>query len=170
MTMVRARRASRPGERAMPKTPQINIRVPEEHHGLIKAIAARLRIEPGVAPRLAAVLGDDSAAGGDASQDLAGTDAVLARLAALEATADQIAPVLERLESLGATVRTVEATVNLHDTYIRELRQARSAPRTPLRSNGRPPVESGVGAPPPTAARRGKGGNPGAGRERGKTA
>src|SRR4051794_11613976 len=107
--MVRARRASHPGERAMPKTPQINIRVPEEHHGLIKVIAARLRIEPGVATRLAAVLGDDSAAGGDASPDLAGTDAVLARLAAVEATADQIALVLERLESLETTVRTVEA-------------------------------------------------------------
>jgi hypothetical protein len=54
----------------------------------------------------------------------------------------QISEVLERLESLGATLATVEATVTLHDAYIRELRQDRERGRTagraprPVRLNG----------------------------------
>jgi hypothetical protein len=78
------------------------------------------------------------------------------------ARAEQITEVLERLERLGATLATVEATVNLHDAYIRELRQDRERGRTAGRASpaaARPAPATAAGDE--TAARpRGKGGKP----------
>ena len=79
-----------------------------------------------------------------------------------EAGAEQITEVLERLERLGATLATVEATVTLHDAYIRELRQDRERGRTagrasPAAARPAPATAAGDG----TGARpRGKGGKP----------
>jgi hypothetical protein len=45
------------GERAMPN-PQVNCRVPKEHHGLIRLVAAKLRENPGFAQALAGLIAD----------------------------------------------------------------------------------------------------------------
>src|SRR5690349_3685898 len=67
-----------------------------------------------------------------------------------EVGTDQIAPVLERLASLEATMATVEATVGLLDTYVRELRQDRE--RLGGLERGRTAVHPRP-APTPAAAR-----------------
>jgi hypothetical protein len=82
-----------------------------------------------------------------------------------EVGADQLALVLERLESLEATMVTVEATVGLLDTYVRELRQDRERGRTAVHPRPDPAPAAARPAPPEengeTAARsRGKGGKP----------
>lgn len=81
----------------MARLPQINLRLPDEHHALMRRIAHGLREKPGLAEAIEALLNGaatrDSPATPDSPGDGGRLDAIEARLAALEARAVDPAPV-----------------------------------------------------------------------------
>jgi len=95
-------------------TPQVNIRVAEEHHGLIRKLASRLRKDPQFAEVLSALLDTavpkaaqvPSKVIAEARDSDSGSEArcgeILARLAELEGLQEAIGSLVSRMEALEA--------------------------------------------------------------------
>jgi hypothetical protein len=79
-------------------SPQLNLRVPLEHHDLLKAVAGRLRTDAAFADRIAALLAGVAAPVADAS-NLA---SIMSRLEVLEALKDRVEALELRMRKEGA--------------------------------------------------------------------
>jgi hypothetical protein len=71
-------------------SPQLNLRVPQEHHAILKAVAARLRDDVGFADHLAALLAGVAAPVAAPVADASSLASVMSRLEALEALKDRV--------------------------------------------------------------------------------
>jgi hypothetical protein len=83
-------------------SPQLNLRVPQEHHDILKAVAARLRNDAAFADHLAALLAGVAPPVAFPVADASTLAAIIARLEALEALKDRVAALELRLEQGGA--------------------------------------------------------------------
>jgi hypothetical protein len=93
-------------------SPQLNLRVPLEHHDLLKAVAGRLRTDAAFADRIAALLAGVAAPVASPVADASNLASIMSRLEVLEALKDRV-EVLElrmRQESAG-TVAERDGTV-----------------------------------------------------------
>jgi hypothetical protein len=94
----------------MPTT-QLNVRVPAEHHDLVRMIAARLRQDKGFAESLAAFAADQAGTVADRSNSRSNVDPILDELAITQAQVRAIHMTLNNVVTLRDRLEILEAEV-----------------------------------------------------------
>jgi hypothetical protein len=92
-------------------TAQLNVRVPAEHHDLVRMIAARLRQDKGFAESLAAFAADQAGTVADRSNSRSNVDPILDELAITQAQVRAIHMTLNNVVTLRDRLEILEAEV-----------------------------------------------------------
>jgi hypothetical protein len=92
-------------------TAQLNVRVPAEHHDLVRMIAARLRQDKGFAESLAAFVADQAGTVADRSNSRSNVDPILDELAITQAQVRAIHMTLNNVVTLRDRLEILEAEV-----------------------------------------------------------
>jgi hypothetical protein len=92
-------------------TAQLNVRVPAEHHDLVRMIAARLRQDKGFAESLAAFVADQAGTVADRSNSRSNVDPILDELAITQAQVRAIHMTLHDVVTLRDRLEILEAEV-----------------------------------------------------------
>jgi hypothetical protein len=83
-------------------SPQLNLRVPLEHHDLLRTVAARLRTDAAFADKLAALLAGVADPVASPVADASALASIIARLEVLEALGDRVEALESRTRQEGA--------------------------------------------------------------------
>jgi hypothetical protein len=107
-------------------SPQLNLRVPQEHHAILRTVASRLRTDEAFADHLAALLAGVAAPVAPPVAEASNLVSIMFRLEALEALKDRVEALEGRARQEGAGTAAVEAVGEPVETPMPvEVRQTR---------------------------------------------